>query len=197
MDPFCLSPCVLGVCEEGDLSFCVGRAASHTKGAAPDLIEITKTGLLSPTLRLDKTARSQSTTYCMIPFIGNVHRRQAIHRKWISGLLTGYLDSRLELSVCTTVNGYDGFLGDGNVLKLIVVVIAQVCERTKKLLFLPFKKVVIKKKLSYLAVPGLICSVQTLCCSLWDLVAWPRTEPGPPALGTWTLDHQGSPIFTF
>ena len=73
--------------------------------------------------------------------------------------------------MCTTVNGYDGFLGgDGNVLKLIVVVIAQVCERTKKLLFLPFKKV-IKKKLSYLAVPGLICSVQTLCCSLWDLVA--------------------------
>ena len=50
--------------------------------------------------------------------------------------------------MCTTVNGYDGFLGgDGNVLKLIVVVIAQVCERTKKLLFLPFKKVVIKKKI--------------------------------------------------
>ena len=43
-------------------------------------------------------------------------------------------------------NGYDGFSGgDGNVLKLIVVVIAQACERTKKLLFLPFKKVVIKK----------------------------------------------------
>ena len=46
-------------------------------------------------------------------------------------------DSRLELSVCTIVNGYDGFLGgDGNVLKLIVVVIAQVCECTKKLFFL-------------------------------------------------------------
>lgn len=48
-------------------------------------------------------------------------------------------DSRLELSVCTIVNGYDGFLGgDGNVLKLIMVVIAQVCECTKKPFFLTF-----------------------------------------------------------
>lgn len=45
-------------------------------------------------------------------------------------------DSRLELSVCMIVNGYDGFLGgDGNVLKLIMVVIAQVCECTKKPFF--------------------------------------------------------------
>ena len=30
-------------------------------------------------------------------------------------------------------------------------------------------------------------------CSMWDLVPWPGIKPWPPALGTWSLDHQGSP----
>ena len=34
----------------------------------------------------------------------------------------------------------------------------------------------------YLAAPG-------LSCSMWDLVPWPGTEPGPPALGVWSLSH--------
>ena len=29
----------------------------------------------------------------------------------------------------------------------------------------------------------LCCSMQTLSCSMWDLVARPGIEPGPPALG--------------
>ena len=33
------------------------------------------------------------------------------------------------------------------------------------------------------------CSVQTLSCSTWDLVLWPRIEPEPPALGAWSLRH--------
>ena len=26
-----------------------------------------------------------------------------------------------------------------------------------------------------------------LCCGMWDLVPWPGMEPGPPALGVWSL----------
>ena len=28
-----------------------------------------------------------------------------------------------------------------------------------------------------------------LSCHIWDLVPWPGIEPGPPALGTWKLNH--------
>ena len=41
----------------------------------------------------------------------------------------------------------------------------------------------------YLAAPGLSCSMQTLSCSIWDLVPWPGIEPGPPALGAWSLNR--------
>ena len=34
----------------------------------------------------------------------------------------------------------------------------------------------------YLAVPGLSCGMR-------DLVPWPGIEPGPPALGAWSLNH--------
>ena len=33
------------------------------------------------------------------------------------------------------------------------------------------------------------CSIQTLSCSMWDLVPWPGIEPGPRALGVWNLSH--------
>ena len=33
------------------------------------------------------------------------------------------------------------------------------------------------------------CSIQTLSCSLWDLVSWPGIEPGPPALGAQSLSY--------
>ena len=40
------------------------------------------------------------------------------------------------------------------------------------------------------------CGMWTLCCGLWihscdtwDLVPWPGIEPGPPALGVWSLSH--------
>ena len=38
----------------------------------------------------------------------------------------------------------------------------------------------------YLAVPGLSCGV-------WDLVPWPGLEPGPSALGVWSLSHTPGP----
>ena len=34
----------------------------------------------------------------------------------------------------------------------------------------------------YLAILG-------LSCGMWDLVPWPDTEPGPPALEAWSLSH--------
>ena len=33
------------------------------------------------------------------------------------------------------------------------------------------------------------CGMQTLSCSIWDLVPWPGSEPGPPALGAQSLNH--------
>ena len=33
------------------------------------------------------------------------------------------------------------------------------------------------------------CSMQTLSCSMWDLVPRPRIKPRPPALGAWSLSH--------
>ena len=33
----------------------------------------------------------------------------------------------------------------------------------------------------------LSCSTWSLNCSVWDLVPWPGIEPGPPALGAWSL----------
>ena len=47
----------------------------------------------------------------------------------------------------------------------------------------------------YLAVLGLhgifdlCCDVQTLRCSMCDLVPWPRIKPRPPALKAWSLSH--------
>ena len=35
----------------------------------------------------------------------------------------------------------------------------------------------------------LCCDVQTLRCSMWDLVPWPRIKPRPPALKAWSLSH--------
>ena len=40
-----------------------------------------------------------------------------------------------------------------------------------------------------LAVSGLSCTMQTLGCGRWDLVSWPGTEPGPPALGAESHSH--------
>ena len=39
----------------------------------------------------------------------------------------------------------------------------------------------------YLVVPGLSCSMQSLSCDMCVLVPW--IEPGPPALGVWSLCH--------
>ena len=49
----------------------------------------------------------------------------------------------------------------------------------------------------YLAALGLSCSMwdlfscgmRTLSWGMWDLVPWPRLEPGPPALGAQSLSH--------
>ena len=43
-----------------------------------------------------------------------------------------------------------------------------------------------------LSTSGFFCccwSMQTLSCSVWDLVPWPRMEPGPPVLGAWILSR--------
>ena len=40
-----------------------------------------------------------------------------------------------------------------------------------------------------LGTSNLHSSMRTLSCSIWDLVPWPGIEPGPPALGTWSLSH--------
>ena len=40
------------------------------------------------------------------------------------------------------------------------------------------------------------CDMQTLSCSIWDLVLWPRVEPGPLPLGSsesQPLHHRGRP----
>ena len=36
---------------------------------------------------------------------------------------------------------------------------------------------------------SLHCDMWTLGCGMWDLVPWPGIEPGPTALGTWSLSH--------
>ena len=33
------------------------------------------------------------------------------------------------------------------------------------------------------------CSLQTLSCSIWDLVPWPGIKPKSPALEAWSLSH--------
>ena len=38
-------------------------------------------------------------------------------------------------------------------------------------------------------MPGLSCSMQTLSCSIRDLVPWPGIEPRPPVSGAWNLSH--------
>ena len=44
----------------------------------------------------------------------------------------------------------------------------------------------------YLAVLGLSCGIQTLSCGMWDLVPWPRSELGTPALKVQSLSHYTS-----
>ena len=44
-------------------------------------------------------------------------------------------------------------------------------------------------KFMYLATLGISCSMQTLNCSMWNLVPWSGKEPGLPALGAWKLSH--------
>ena len=53
-------------------------------------------------------------------------------------------------------------------------------------------------KTVYLAALGLSCGTWDLqsdaacrafSCGVWGLVPWPRTQPGPPALGVWNLSH--------
>ena len=34
------------------------------------------------------------------------------------------------------------------------------------------------------------CSLWTLSCGMWDLVPWPKTQPGSPVLEAWSLSHQ-------
>ena len=41
----------------------------------------------------------------------------------------------------------------------------------------------------YIVALGLSCGLQTLTCSMWDLVSWLGFEPRPPALGTWSLSY--------
>ena len=48
----------------------------------------------------------------------------------------------------------------------------------------------------YLAAPSFStvcrlfsCGMQSLSCSMWDLVPWSGIEPGLPALGVWSLSH--------
>ena len=65
--------------------------------------------------------------------------------------------------------------------------------------FLQLKKIYLL--FTYLAAPGLSCGMWdllvvacefllwTLICGLWDLVPWSGIEPGPPALGAWSLSH--------
>ena len=33
------------------------------------------------------------------------------------------------------------------------------------------------------------CNMQTLSCSMWDLIPWPRIKPRSPALGAQSLSH--------
>ena len=41
----------------------------------------------------------------------------------------------------------------------------------------------------YLAAPGLICTLHALSCGMWDLAPRSGMEPGPTALGAWSLSH--------
>ena len=38
-------------------------------------------------------------------------------------------------------------------------------------------------------LPVLSYGMQTLSCSMWDLVPWPGIESRPPALGLWSFSH--------
>ena len=35
----------------------------------------------------------------------------------------------------------------------------------------------------------LVAGMRTLSCDMWALAPWPGIEPGPPALGAWSLSH--------
>ena len=48
-----------------------------------------------------------------------------------------------------------------------------------------------------LRIFDLLCSVQVISNSMWDLVPQAGIEHTPPALGVWTLDHQGHPYSFF
>ena len=79
--------------------------------------------------RLNKRGQSQQATYCMIPLIWNVQNRQ-IHRerKSVSDFLGEMGNGKWKV----TANGYGISFGDnGNVLKLIVLLVAKSCEWSK------------------------------------------------------------------
>ena len=40
-----------------------------------------------------------------------------------------------------------------------------------------------------LTVLWLTCPMQTLSCSMWELIPWLGIRPRPPALGTWSVSH--------
>ena len=52
--------------------------------------------------------------------------------------------------------------------------------------------------LSFIFLIFIYLSMLGLSCAMWDLVLWPRIQPGPSALGAFSqpLNHQGSPPTT-
>ena len=40
-----------------------------------------------------------------------------------------------------------------------------------------------------LVVPGFSCGMQTLTCSMWDLIPWPGIKPMSPCIWSWSLSH--------
>ena len=73
-------------------------------------------------------------THIMIPFIWNVQNRQTDKRQKITGCLKLVpLGRRVEGGMGVIINEYGGFFarGVGGDEKVIVVMVAQVCEHTK------------------------------------------------------------------
>ena len=65
-------------------------------------------------------------------------------------------------------------------------------EKKAILLCVSFAKIIFFEKrnlFTYLAVPGLSCSMQTLSCGTWDPEPRPGITPEPPALRVQSLSH--------
>ena len=82
----------------------------------------------------ERSHSHQRNTDCMIPFLLNVQNQQIYsNKKQISGCLEPGDGSHVEGYWGVIAIGYRRSLGgDENVLKLIVVMVAQLCEYTKK-----------------------------------------------------------------